>query len=488
MRNWSLCLLLAAASAWSCATTRGTPDSRPVATLSAEREAQIGVQADRELRRQSGVLADAALLHDVQQAGTQLAAGFDSPPRSWHITVLDLAAPNAFALPGGYVYLTHGLLPYLSSHAELSAVLAHEMAHAVSGDATADYLAGDGPLPEDLGVFRTVARLFGSPLTPAIRRALFASHDQDKERAANARAGKALSAAGFDPASLNVVLETLDRLDLDTDERGVPVWGMTHARGGRLDVAPAFAAPSATASAGLAPAAAASAPAADDGFAERLRGLLFGDDPRQGLVRANQFLAPNLQVAMTIPEQWDVSSDRTRMIAASPDHDAFIVLQLVPPSRRRQLAATAEVVAVRAGLVKPVGKTTTINGLQAFVATTTGKVDGLGEVRVRMACLQTLRGQFVVAGVAGRERFADVEKAMAAAIQSVRLMSAAEIERILPSHVEREAAEPGDTWDTVARRHGGVVMASLLAILNHAPADRPPLPGAKITVVVASEK
>jgi predicted Zn-dependent protease len=448
--------------------------------LSAEQEAQIGAQADVQLRREARTPDDEALQREAQQAGARLAAAFGDPSRTWRIAVLDFSAPNAFALPGGYVYLTRGLFPYLSTHDELAAVLAHEMAHVVVGDAAADYLAGSEPLPADLGIFRTVARLFGGRLSPAVPRALFASHDAERERAANALAAKALAAAGFDPASMNVVLETLDRLELDTDERGVPTWGMTHNRGIRLDPSslPALSA--------SAPRASASPRPADDDFVDHLRGLLFGDDPRLGLVRVNEFVAPELRMAVRIPDEWDVSSDGTRMIAASPGQDAFIVLQLVRVPRLRLAAETAAALAGRAGFRQATDEAITINGLPASAVTTTGTVEGLGQVRARIALLQAPGGRLAVAGVAESARYAEVERQMAAAITSVREMTASEAGAILPARIDLETAEPNDTWDTIARRHGGVVMGHLLAILNHSGADRPVPAGARIKVVVAT--
>jgi predicted Zn-dependent protease len=473
-----LVLLLAAACGHSCArsTAATPPETGSAPALTSAQEAQIGALADRQLRAEARAPEGGALQREAQLVGTRLSGAFGVPAPAWRIAILDFAAPNAFALPGGYVYLTRGLFTYLSSRDELAAVLAHEMAHVLSGDAVADYTAGSQSLPADLGVFRPVARLFGGRLSPAVARALFASHDAERERAANERAARALAAAGYNPSSMNVVLAALDRLDLDTDEVGVPTWGMTHNRGIRLDLP----------SPGPIPAAK-SQPGADD-FLDRLRGLLFGDDPRIGLVRVNEFLMPTLRIAVSIPDQWDVSSDATRMIAASPGQDAFIVLQWVPQSRLRPAANTATALAVRAGFSQAAGDGLTVNGLAATAVTASGTVEGLGAVRARIVCVQAPLGPFVVAGVAGTSKYAGFRGQFFGAITSVRVMTAAEAAAILPERIELETAEPGDTWDSVARRHGGVVMGSLLAILNHGAADRAVPAGMRLKVVVASGK
>jgi predicted Zn-dependent protease len=179
VRSRSLCLLLVASCAWSCARTTA-PVSRPAPSTSPEQDAQIGAQADDSLRREFGLLGDASLQRDVQQVGTRLSAAIPGPSRPWHFSVLDVAAPNAFALPGGYVYLTRGLLPYLSSRSELAAVVGHQMAHVLRGDAARDALAEPGNRPEDLGVFEPAAALFGPRVVPAARRALFAARAADE--------------------------------------------------------------------------------------------------------------------------------------------------------------------------------------------------------------------------------------------------------------------------------------------------------------------
>ena len=482
MRRRLLLLLLAAACAASCARTTATPPPGTEAAprLTATQEAQIGALADRDLRRDARLPEGGALEREAQQVGARLSDVFGAHAPTWRFAVLDFGAPNAFALPGGYVYLTRGLFPYLSSRDDLAAVLAHEMAHVALGDAVADYLAGSEPLPSDLGVFRPVARLFGGRLSAAVAPALFASHDAERERAANALAARTLVAAGFDPAAINAVLATLDRLDLDTDEVGVPTWGMTHNRGTRLDLSSLV--PTLTA---VSPA---KSPPGGDDLLDHLRGLLFGDDPRMGLVRVNEFLMPSLRIALTIPDEWDVSSDRTRMIAASPDQDAFIVLQWVPQSRFRPAPNTATALAMRAGFKQATGETMTVNGLAATAVTTTGTVEGLGEVRARVACVQAPLGPFVVAGVASTAKYAEFQGQFGAAIRSVRVLTTAEAAGILPERIEIETAEPGDTWDRVARRHGGLVMGNLLAILNRGAADLAVPEGSRLKVVVASAK
>ncbi len=127
-----LALLLAAAALSSCArTTARTTGSRPEPRLSAAQEAQIGALADRQLLREARGREDDALLRESRQVGARLAAAFGGPAPAWRVSVLDFGAPNAFALPGGYVYVTRGLLETADRLDELAGVMGHEVGHVV---------------------------------------------------------------------------------------------------------------------------------------------------------------------------------------------------------------------------------------------------------------------------------------------------------------------------------------------------------------------
>ncbi|MEQ1555916.1 MAG: M48 family metalloprotease, partial [Gallionella sp.] len=97
--------------------------------MSENQELEAGRAADVEVRKQYLVYADEALQNYVNRVGQKLAAHSHRPNLSYHFTVLDSTEINAFALPGGYVYITRGILAYLNSEAELAAVLGHEIGH-----------------------------------------------------------------------------------------------------------------------------------------------------------------------------------------------------------------------------------------------------------------------------------------------------------------------------------------------------------------------
>ena len=131
---FTVCVIVGAA----CATNPVT-GKKQVSLLSEAEELAIGAQQDLEIRREMGVYDDAALQRYVSDIGQQLARVSHRPNLPWSFTIVDSPAINAFALPGGYVYLTRGILAYLDDEAELAGVLGHEIGHVTARHAAQAY-------------------------------------------------------------------------------------------------------------------------------------------------------------------------------------------------------------------------------------------------------------------------------------------------------------------------------------------------------------
>src|SRR5262245_35793094 len=122
----------------ACATNPAT-GKHEISLMSVDQEIAIGEQQDGLVRKEMGVYADAALQEYISGIGMRLAANSDRPNLPWHFTVVDTPAVNAFALPGGYIYITRGILPYLQDEAQLAGVLGHEIGHVTARHAAQQY-------------------------------------------------------------------------------------------------------------------------------------------------------------------------------------------------------------------------------------------------------------------------------------------------------------------------------------------------------------
>ena len=122
----------------ACATNPAT-GKKEFSLMSEAQEVELGKNMDGEVRREMGVYQDAELQRYVESVGQRLARNSQRPTLDWHFAVVDQPAINAFALPGGYIYLTRGILPFLNSEAQLAGVLGHEIGHVTARHSAQKY-------------------------------------------------------------------------------------------------------------------------------------------------------------------------------------------------------------------------------------------------------------------------------------------------------------------------------------------------------------
>jgi predicted Zn-dependent protease len=308
----------------SCATNPVTGESE-LALISEEQEIQMGRQADEQVVASMGLVEDEALQSYVRDLGSRLAARSERPELPWTFRVVDDPAVNAFALPGGFVYVTRGMLSHLTSEAQLVGILGHEIGHVtarhsvnqVSRAQLAQLGLGVGMVlaPEELQPLGQVA---GSGL-----QLLFLKFSRDDERQSDALGVEYMSALGYDPAALADVFQMLDRVG-DQAGGGVPTWASTHPdpsdRRERI--------------ASLAN----DHPDADRiaraDYLRTVEGLLFGLDPREGFFRDGIFHHPELRFRFEIPSGWQGVNTRQAVQVISEDQSAAIVLTVAEQSSR----------------------------------------------------------------------------------------------------------------------------------------------------------
>ena len=284
MRWWrgaGLLVIALAVLVAACATNPVT-GKRQMSLLSEAEEQAIGQQQDAEIRREMGVYDDQALQRYVSEIGQDLARASHRPNLPWTFTIVDSPAINAFALPGGYIYLTRGILAYLDDEAELAGVLGHEIGHVTARHAAQAYTR---QAQANLGL--TILSIFVPSTAPFADlgatglSVLFLKNGREAEIEADRLGVEYGSGAGYDPAGVPRFLATLARVDA-LSERGIPNWLSSHPNpGSRVTRAEPVAGKFVSAD---------SKKINRDQYLERIRGLVFGDNPKDGIVRGNEFL------------------------------------------------------------------------------------------------------------------------------------------------------------------------------------------------------
>ena len=468
--------LLIVLVATGCATNPAT-GRRQVILMSEAEEIQLGKQTDAEVRKQMGLYEDAELQRYVRDVGDRLVRAAHRPNLPWSFAVVDEPAVNAFALPGGYIYLTRGIMPFLRDEAELAAVLGHEIGHVDARHQAAAYsrqtLAGGGLavlgilVPETQPLQGVAQVAFGM---------LFLKHGREDELESDRLGVTYAAASGWDPEGMKGLLSTLARLDeASGSRRGVPNWALTHPpaadRAVKVEEAVTTAPARGTAR---------NQPALD----KVLDGIVFGDSREKGIVRGNEFFHPVLGFALRFPQGWEIVNTNEQVAAReNEESNVAIVLQLATASGSIQ--QTARLGMAKAGFREAAGERTDINGQPAYVGIYDGAINNT-RVRVRAAHIQSGGRVYLVAGIAPASQFGRADSLFEASISSFRPLARAEAERVQPNRIDFHTVRGGETWESIAKGPGGgAVRASTLAIMNGRDVTTQPRSGERIRIVVS---
>lgn len=299
--------LIALALLAGCSSAPPARDKKPEVILRTEaHDERAGAEEAERVAAEIGLLEDRALTSYVSQVGQRLARNAPRGHFSYRFQVVDQDAPNAFALPGGYIFVSRGLLALSNSEDELANVIGHEIVHVALRHAAArQSLMRDLP-----AIFRHAAM------------GQVASYSRDQEREAD-RLGQGLTAvAGFDPQGMADFLK-----DLDYTER----LRLGHSRmPGYLDTHPTTGERVAEAGVRARSISWKRQPPITGGrnaYLRRLDGLVVGTASTEGVFAGDRFLHPELGFSMRLPADWELVNTRKAVGAISPRRDGQVFLE-----------------------------------------------------------------------------------------------------------------------------------------------------------------
>ena len=315
-RSAALCfilILLAVACAINPVTGR-----RELALVSEQGEIAMGKETDAEIAREYGYYGDPELAKYVTSIGLALAPHTHRPNLTYHFAVLDTPVVNAFAAPGGYIYVTRGILALMSSESELATVLGHELGH-VSARHSVRQLSKM--------ILVQVGLIVGSALSDTFAKIagfagigvqlLFLKFSRDDEREADALGVQYARAGQFNSGEMVAFFSALQRYGDMAGGHSLPGFLSTHpltseriqnvkAMLGENDLA---------------------FPIQRDTYLNRINNIVYGDDPRQGFIESGTFYHPAMRFVFNIPQGWEVQNTPAKVTMAEKNGNAAIVLQ-----------------------------------------------------------------------------------------------------------------------------------------------------------------
>ncbi len=321
-------LLLALAAGSGCAINpvTGWPE---VVLMSKRTEQQLGDQAAAQIEQEMGFVRDEAFAGYVEKIGGRLAE--QSPRRdvTYSFALVDSPIVNAFALPGGYVYVTSGLVAFANSEDELANVIGHEIGHVAARHAVQRFTR-QVPIAVLTGIPTAVVGLVWPGLGRRMgavfelgNSVVMAPYGRGQETEAD-EVGQVLAAAsGWDPAAMSSFMTTLERKEgLDAGAKRSSAFLRTHPRSKDRASRTAQRARDLERGPGR-PIAATRAE-----FLARIEGLLVGENPAEGVFRGPWFLHPDLGLALQFPDGWTTVNAPGFVAAQAPGEDAVIVLEV----------------------------------------------------------------------------------------------------------------------------------------------------------------
>jgi predicted Zn-dependent protease len=315
-----------------CATNPVTGKS-DVVTISAAQEVEIGRKMHPQVLQQYGRYADEELQSYVTGIGRRIVAVSHRPDLEFTFTVLDSEEVNAFALPGGFVYITRGIMAYLNSEAELVAVLGHEVGHVTARHAVRQQsgatAAGVGAtligILTGSGDLANLANMAGT--------ALVRGYGRDMELEADSIGAEYLARLGYPPEAMIDVVRLLKNqemleIQIARQEGREPrvyhgVFSTHPDNDKRLQEV--------VASAGKASGGGATLQDGREAYLRRIDGLPLGPSQAQGVVRSSRFYHGSLGFTVAFPSGWAVQNLQREVIASSPQKDAVLKLSAMPP-------------------------------------------------------------------------------------------------------------------------------------------------------------
>jgi predicted Zn-dependent protease len=291
--------------------------------LSESQEVQLGQQAKAEAEQTYGVYKGKPELNQyIADVGKQLAARSGRPNLPWSYEIVDDASVNAFALPGGPIFITRGILGHLNTEAELAAVLGHETGH-VAARHSANQMSKQQVAEIGLGI--------GSVLSPTVASAaqvagaglqlLFLKYSRDDETQADELGFRYMTQAGYDPTQMIPLFQMLDAVSKEAGAGKTPEWLQTHPDpGNRLAATQQRLKTELKGSTqGM--------KVEKDKYMQMIDGIVFGEDPRQGFFKGDNFYHPELKFQWKLPAGWAHQNTPQAVAAQSPKQDAILQLQ-----------------------------------------------------------------------------------------------------------------------------------------------------------------
>lgn len=482
----SMVALMACAGTGAGAKSAGSKANEVRSISPAEKKA--GAEAHPQLLEEFGGAYTGSQVGYVVQVGQNIAvqSGLGNASTDFTVTLLNSPVNNAFAIPGGYVYLTRQLMALMNDEAEMAGVLGHEVGHVAARHSEKRRKAASrnnilgvlGQIGAQILLGNTALGQLGQEIFGTGSQLLTLKYSRTQEYEADDYGIKYLNSAGYDPLALSTMLESLanqtviDARVAGRDARSAPEWTSTHPDPAQRVVRAATNAAKLKSSGGI---------RNRDIFLQKVDGILYGDDPKQGVIEGDKFLHPDLKLQFAVPSGFTMQNGaRAVTINGSAGQGQFTGapyngnMQTYIEAAFKELAGKDKNIAI--GEIQK----TTVNGIAASYSTSRVTASN-GQVDVTVFAYElskTSAFHFVTIAPAGQ---AAVFQPM---YQSLKRMTAKEAAAIKPRVIDVITVKSGDTIASIAGKMAYTdFQQERFLVLNRLRSDTKLQAGQKVKIV-----
>ena len=349
----------------SCAVNPVT-GKKELSFVSESQEIEMGRSYSGQIASEMGVYPDSGLQPYVSNIGRRMALASERPKLPWTFYVMDDPQVNAFALPGGFIFVTRGILAHMNSEAELATVVGHEIGHVTARHSvqqmTRTQLAQIGLVAGSIAseTFAQYAGVASQGLG-----VLFLKYGRDDETQADGLGFTYALNDGYDVRKMVDMFAILQRVGARAGQR-IPEWQSSHPDpGNRIERTQKRLTKVTVPLDGK--------KVNRTGFLKEIDGIVYGDNPRQGYFKGASFLHPDLAFQVDFPSGWRTANQPSAVVGVSPNRDAQVILGVGsaddPEAALRKFLGKE---GIQAGQVQR----TTIHGNQAATAPFSAQGEG----------------------------------------------------------------------------------------------------------------
>lgn len=345
--------------ATSCAVNPVT-GKKQFMLMSAAQEVQMGAEYDPQVVATFGEYKNDRMLKFIQEQADIMGKISHRPELKYHVKILDSPVVNAFAVPGGYIYFTRGILAQFNNEAELIGVLGHEMGHINARHSVSQQSK------QQLGQLLLIGGLIASEKFASFAeyamqgmQLLFLKFSRDDEREADQLGVTYSSKIGYDANKMADFFQVLEKMSLASGHNGVPTFLSTHPDPGDRYNSVKMQAKAWQDSLKL--------PVwkvNEENYLSMIDGIVYGEDPRQGYIEGNTFYHPELKLKFNFPSGWQLENQPAQVNMAPADGRAIMIFSLAQGSTLNEAAQST---LNQLGLKAEESHNTTVQGMPAMV-------------------------------------------------------------------------------------------------------------------------